>query len=266
MSSAYTPLQLGPKFLKYWLTASNGKGHGIHSPFIFEFVTKVLRDHVSYPSSIEELRRSLLEEHVSVPTLDFGAGNSGERLISEIARTSLKPAKFGQLLYRMARFYQPSNILELGTSLGVTTAYLASGSRGAGEAATVTTLEGAPAVAAIARRNFSELGLRNIRLVEGNFDATLPGVLENLPKLDMAFIDGNHRLEPTLRYYREMLPKLYPDSIVIFDDIHWSHEMEEAWEELKQDSSVRCSVDLFYIGILFFRSEFHTVQHFAVRF
>jgi predicted O-methyltransferase YrrM len=270
MSSAFTPLQLGPKYLKYWLTASNGKGHGIHSPFIFEFVTQVLRDRVSYPASIEELRKSLLDERRAVPTLDFGAGNSGERLISEIARTSLKPAKFGQLLYRMARFYQPANILELGTSLGVTTAYLASGALPAGSTPgggpPVITLEGAPSVAAIARRNFSELGLKNIRIVEGNFDATLPGVLESLPKLDLVFIDGNHRLEPTLCYYREMQPKLHSDSILIFDDIHWSREMEAAWEELKQDNAVRCSVDLFYIGILFFRVGFHTAQHFTIRF
>jgi predicted O-methyltransferase YrrM len=267
---AYSALQLGPKYIRYQLSAANAKGHGIHSPFIFELVTKVFQDKTRYPdyAAVELLRRELQQSGALIPTVDFGAGSGSskaggtERPLSAIARTALKPSKFGQLFYRLAKYYCPSTILELGTSLGVTTAYLAKGNPDA----QVVTMEGAPAIAALARQHFRQLEIQNIQVVEGNFDQTLTGVLQPLKRLDLAYVDGNHRLEPTLRYYMQMKPWIHADSILIFDDIHWSPDMEQAWETLKRDPMVRCSVDLFYIGILFFRTEFMHAQHFSIRF
>ena len=260
---AYSPLQLAPKYMRYVLSASGVKGHGIHSPFVFELVTQVLGDRTVYPEygAIEALRQGLLADKRTVVSVeDFGAGGgASQRVLSSIARRALKPPKFGQLFFRIARHYRPSSILELGTSLGITTAYLAAGN----PEASVLTFEGAPGIAALARKHFS---LDRIRLVEGNFDDTLGHALADLPSLDLAYIDGNHRREPTLRYFRQMQPKLHEGSILIFDDIHWSAEMEEAWEALKGDPSVTCSVDLFYIGMLFFRKEFFEKQHFTIRF
>jgi len=265
---AYSPLQLAPKYIRYLLTASNGKGHGIHSPFVFDLVTKVFRDKTVYPAytPIESMRQSLEQQSRTIPTDDFGAGSSRpegyERKLSDIAKNALKPRKFGQLFYRMAHHYQPAVSLELGTSLGITTAYLASGY----EQGRMITMEGAPGIAAAARQHFQQLDLARIELVEGNFDDTLGPVLATLPSLDLAYIDGNHRLEPTLRYYRQMQPLLHANSILIFDDIHWSPEMESAWDTLRKDPRVTCSVDLFYIGMLFFRTEFKVPQHFTIRF
>jgi predicted O-methyltransferase YrrM len=258
----YSAFELAPKYIRYLLSASNGRGHGIHSPFVFDFVAAVLADRASYPeyASVEALRSSLLADGTVLSVEDFGAGVSSSRSVASIARSALKPRKFGQLFFRMARYYQPSSILELGTSLGITTSYLALGA----PSASVVTCEGAPAVAAVARRNFASLGLSSLRVIEGNFDDTLSLALA--PSLDFVYVDGNHRLEPTLRYFRQMQPFLHADSIVVFDDIHWSEEMEEAWAALKADPSVTCSVDLFYIGILFFRREFFTPQHFTIRF
>jgi predicted O-methyltransferase YrrM len=265
---AYSPLQLAPKYIRYLISADNGKGHGIHSPFVFDLVARVLDDKTVYPGygSIEGLRGALKREARTVPTDDFGAGSSTpqgyERTVSSIAKKALKPPKFGQLFFRMTHHYRPGIVLELGTSLGITTAYLASGNPDA----EVITLEGAPGIAAEARRNFGQLGLDRIRIVEGNFDDTLGPVLSELSRLDLVYIDGNHRLEPTLRYFRQMQPLLHADSILIFDDIHWSEGMEEAWDILCREPGVTCSVDLFYIGILFFRKEFKVPQHFTVRF
>lgn len=258
----YSAFELAPKYIRYLLSASNGRGHGIHSPFVFDFVAAVLADRASFPeyASVEALRSSLLADGTVLSVEDFGAGVSSSRSVASIARSALKPRKFGQLFFRMARYYQPSSILELGTSLGITTSYLALGA----PSASVVTCEGAPAVAAVARRNFASLGLSSLRVIEGNFDDTLSLALA--PSLDFVYVDGNHRLEPTLRYFRQMQPFLHADSIVVFDDIHWSEEMEDAWAALKADPSVTCSVDLFYIGILFFRREFFTPQHFTIRF
>jgi predicted O-methyltransferase YrrM len=174
----------------------------------------------------------------------------------------LKPKKFSQLLFRTANFYQPINTLELGTSLGITTAYLAS----ANANNKVMTMEGAKEVSAIARRNFQQLQLKNIEIVEGDFDSNLSSVLNNISSIDFAFVDGNHRKEPTIKYFEQLLSKTTNNSILVFDDVHWSKEMEEAWEYIKQHSSVTLSIDLFFIGIVFFRHEQLEKQHFSIRF
>jgi predicted O-methyltransferase YrrM len=264
----YSKWRLANKYLRYYLSASNGKGHGTHSPFIFEFITKILNDTAEYPGyeRVEALRQQLLKDQTALTVDDFGAGSvagsSKQRSIASIAGNAAKPKKFGQLLYRMITNYKPSTILELGTSLGITTSYLSLGNPNA----KIITLEGSPAIAALARQHFRTLELSNISIIEGNFDNTLYSAINDLSKIDFCFIDGNHRQEPTERYFRQLLPAIHNDSVLIFDDIHWSEEMEAAWQTIKEDASVRCSVDLFFIGIVFFRKEFKEKQEFVIRF
>lgn len=264
----YSPLQLAARYLTYYLTASNSKGHGMHSPFVFSFITKVLNDDRYFYTyeQVEALRASLLSDERTLTMEDFGAGSrikkENTRRVNEIAKSSLKPKKFGQLLFRIVDHYAPEHILELGTSLGITTAYLAS----AKNASRVITMEGATAVAKVARENFAQLNLTNIQLIEGNFDDTLSSAIRDMKKIDLAFVDGNHRYEPTVRYYRELLPAMHEYSILIFDDIHWSKEMEQAWDEIRKDEAVTLSIDLFFIGLVFFRKEHKEKQHFTIRF
>ena len=264
----YSPLQLAAKYLKHWITASNGKGHGMHSPFVFEFITKILNDKKIYPEyeKVEALRNQLLNDNRILEIEDFGAGSAidkkNKRSISSIAKNAAKPKKFGQLLFRMIKFYQPATILELGTSLGITTSYLSL----AKPDARLITMEGAKEIASVAKQDFQNLELRNVELIEGNFDNILSSVVRRLSSIDFAFIDGNHRKEPTLRYFQQLLAKTNNNSILVFDDIHWSSEMEAAWETIKNNPAVTCSIDLFFIGIVFFRKEFKEKQHFAIRF
>lgn len=240
----------------------------MHSPFAFSFITKVMNDdrHFYAYEQVEQLRNALLQNEATLTIEDFGAGSrvkkENVRRIKDIAHSSLKPKKFGQLLFRIVSEYQPKNILELGTSLGITTSYLASAKNNA----EVITMEGAKEVAAVAKKNFAQLGLSNVRLVEGNFDHTLPAVVQQMPSIDLAFVDGNHRYEPTVRYYRELLPAMHEYSVLIFDDIHWSEEMEQAWDEIRKDDAVTMSIDLFFIGLMFFRKENKVKQHFTIRF
>lgn len=264
----YSKWQFGLKYLKYYFAASSGKGHGAHSPFIFHFITQVLNDRKHYPEydRVEELRRSLLTDNTLIHVDDLGAGSAhsknSERTVSSIARNAAKPAKFGQLLFRMARHYQPRTIIELGTSLGITTAYLSLAKKDA----EVISMEGAKEVAAIAGKNLERLGIQNTRVLEGDFDAILVPALLGSTSIDLVFVDGNHRQEPTERYFLQLLPKLHNDSILVLDDIHWSREMEQAWKTIQDHPAVRCSVDLFFIGIVFFREEFKEKQHFTIRF
>ena len=166
----------------------------------------------------------------------------------------------------MVQYYQPENVLELGACFGITTSYLSSGNK----AAQVFTMEGAKQIAGVARKDFEKLRLKNIELIEGNFDNRLPLFIQQLKEkhqtLDFVFIDGNHRYEPTARYFHELLSVVNDDSIFIFDDIHWSEEMEKAWNEIIAHESITLSIDLFFIVIVFFRKENKVKQDFVIRF
>jgi predicted O-methyltransferase YrrM len=269
----YSRLRLARKYLHYYLTASNGKGHGIHSPFVYDFVRNVLNDDYKYPgyAPIESLRQKLLKDQTILEWEDMGAGgtpNGGSdgivmrrRPIAELARHAAKSRKWGQLLFRIARHYRPRSMLELGTSLGLSSAYLASGA-----AAKLLTIEGASSVAAVASANFRSLGLENIEPLTGRFDHHLPGVLDGLESLDLAFVDGNHRKSPTLRYFNALIGRASRSSVLIFDDIHWSREMEEAWSAIRADPRSLLTIDLFSLGLVFLRDEFKVKQDFVIRF
>jgi len=265
----YSSIQIATRYLHYLFTASNGRGHGVHSPLVFEFITQVLTDRTAYPhyGRLEAKRRQLLRDPALLQVEDFGAGSRvhpvRNRKVKDIAASSLKPAKYASLLYRMVRHYQPATVLELGTSLGVTAAYLASALPEHGR---LITCEGAPAVAAKARSVFQELDLRQIRIVEGNFDETLPALLRELKQVDFAFIDGNHREEPTLAYFHTLLGYTQSRSILVFDDIHWSAGMEAAWKKICEHPAVTLSIDLFFIGIVFLSPDIKVKQSFSIRF
>ncbi len=264
----YTRFQLAKKYLWYQFTASNAKGHGVHSPYVFDFIKNILqdKDHYDCYSRIENIRKNLLNNNSAIEVEDFGAGSavmkSNTRVIKNIAASSLKPKKFSQLLYRIVKYYQPATVLELGTSLGVTTVYLAEGN----PAANIYTCEGAKNIAAIAHQNFAQLSIKNIELVEGDFAKTLQPLLNKIGKIDFAFIDGNHRRQPTINYFENLLRHSKPTTILIFDDIHWSKEMEEAWAIIQQHSSVTLTIDLFFIGLVFINPDFKVKQQYVIRY
>ncbi len=264
----YSSFQLALKYFSYHLAAANGKGHGIHSPFVFDFITNVVNDRTEYSdyNKVESVRKKSLKDQTILTIEDHGAGSSSstskERSVSSIAKNAVKSKKYAQLLYRIVKYYHSNSIIELGTSLGITTSYFSLARPGGN----IFTLEGSMEIANIARQNFKTLELQNVKLAEGYFDYTLPSVLYHLTSVDLAFIDGNHRREPTENYFHWLLEKANSNSIFIFDDIHWSKGMEQAWEHIKEHPAVRCSIDLFFIGIIFFRQEFKEKQHFIIRF
>ena len=216
--------------------------------------------------SIEGIRKQLIHDKVLLEIKDLGAGSrihsTKRRTVQQLAKTAVKPRKLGELFFRLAAYYQPRTVIELGTSLGLTTAYLAT----ANPNAIIVTIEGSDAIHNKAKTVFQALGIQNIDARLGNFDSVLPQVLAETGTIDMAYVDGNHRYEPTIRYFQLLLSHAHNDTILIFDDIHWSAEMEKAWKEIQQHPSVRCTVDIFYLGFVFLRDEFKVPQHFVVRF
>ncbi len=229
--------------------------HGIHSPFVYRLVGTVIYDKNTKKvyTEVEAIRKKLLANDQTITIIDLGAGshvnNNRQKKISDIAAHALKPPKLAQLLYRIAADLQPKNIIELGTCLGVTTIYL----QKAAPDAKVYTLEGSPETAAVAKNEFSKAGLNNIDLVTGNFDDTLPTIINSLDKVDLMFVDGNHQKDATLKYFEWCLPKVHENTLLIFDDIYWSEGMKEAWAQIKAHPQVTVTVDLFWIGLVYFR-------------
>lgn len=241
--------------------------HGTHSPFVYSLLDEVIYDtaHFYAFDEIENLRKNLLKDKRSITISDFGAGskinNSRTRLIKDIAANSAKPPKYGQLIFRLVKKFKPTIMLELGTSLGISALYHAA----AVPKSRLITLEGCPETAATAKENFEKMKAGNVEIVVGNFDETLAQTLEKITRLDYVFFDGNHRKVPTLHYFRQCLSKVHNDSVFVFDDIYWSSEMEEAWEEIKADKSVSVTIDLFFLGLVFFRKE-QAKENFVIRY
>lgn len=224
-------------------------------PFLYNFMQEVVDDDRYYYvfDTLRTLKASLLQKEEEIEVLDLGAGsrksNNKLRKIREIAKTSVSPDWQCKQLYYMIRHFQPKHILEMGSSLGMSTLYMQS----AAPKAQLLSLEGSPKIAQTARQHFKKFKAQNIELLEGEFGQTLDHALSRLGQLDFAFLDGNHQKAPTLAYFEQCLPYIHKNSVLVFDDIYWSKEMKEAWEELKAHPRVSVSIDLFWAGLLFFK-------------
>jgi len=237
----------------------------LHSPFVFELYQSCIKKELDLKKyNIIEAKRVLLKKDKrSLFYEDFGASNkSRETKVSLLANEHLKPARIAQILCRILEKYGYANAVELGTSLGITTCYLGMGIQSGGM---VYTIEASEQVRIIANEGINGLGLvPKITSYLGTFDQVLPGVLKDIGKLDFLFIDGNHSYEATLRYFEMAKPYLHNKSLLVFDDIYWSAGMTKAWEEIKVDPIVTVTVDLFFVGLVYFRRE-QVKEHFKLR-
>ncbi|MCO6482759.1 MAG: class I SAM-dependent methyltransferase [Flavobacteriales bacterium] len=252
-------------YARHLLTAGNR--YDVHSPFVYRLITDVLRRKTmpGVHSDLEALRGEMESRTDSIQVTDFGAGShqlrGTEREVASIARTSLKPRRQAAQLAGIAHYFEPQTVVELGTSLGITTLYLAR----AAPMAQVHTLEGCPNIAAIAAGNFARMGAGNIELHTGPFTQQLPQVLARIDRLDLAFIDGHHSAAPTLDYFGQCLAKAHEGSVFILDDIHWSADMEHAWTLVQEHPKVVITIDLFHFGLVFFRNG-QQREHFKLRY
>jgi predicted O-methyltransferase YrrM len=258
-------LQTGLDYLKHRLKAKTR--HGVHSPFVYRLVDKLIYDFHAKKvySDIEKLRSELLLDLRRINITDLNArshvNSDKQKKVSELARSALKPARLAQLIHRLATDINPSNIIELGTCLGITTAYIAK----AAPNAKVISIEGCPETAAIALENLKKLHINTTELHVGDFDEILPKIIRDLPVLDLVLIDGNHRKEATLNYFKWCLPKLGENSLMIIDDIYLCEGMKEAWTQIKAQPEVSVTIDLFHIGLVFVKKG-QAKEDFFIRF
>ncbi len=241
-------------FIRYFIFARHRRGHGIHSPFVFNLVSKVFRNKTdpAIVFNIESIRKELLSSPASVCVNDLGAGpervKTNIRKVSDIARYSSVPRKYGILLSNLSAEFGKPAILELGTSLGISAMYMASSATDI----TVHTIEGCSATAAIASANFLKAGIDNIKIYNEPFDKVVPRLKNEMPSPGLVFIDGNHRKEPVVRYCREIARFTGDQTVIVIDDIHMSEEMESAWKEVMKMEKVTLAIDIFRMGLLFF--------------
>lgn len=234
-------------FLSYWLNCVDE--HSLHSPFFYDFYTKVVKKKALPNPEAENLRTQLLNSKRTIDINDLGAGsvlNSNQRQIKDIAKYSLSDAKFSALYSRVINFYQCKHIIELGTCLGINTLYLAESPN-----TQLSTFEGAEALINLSKDTFAFAKANHIKIIEGNLDETLEAYLRNNSKIDFAFVDANHTHEAVMRYFRLILKASHEKTIIVFDDIHLNVSMEKAWNEIKNDSLVYASADLFRCGFIF---------------
>ena len=265
-------LQQIKSYIKFLFHSKNE--HGVHSPFVFDLVTKCFYNNIKYPEyeALKFYRKSLLANKNTIEVTDFGAGSrvfkSNVRAISKIAQTAGITPKNAELLFRIVRYFQPTTILEIGTSLGLATSALSLGN----EKAKIITLEGCPNTMKAAKKMFqvSSFKLPNnaVEFVNTEFNLYFenlkPETLNLKPQIfDLIYFDGNHSKKATLAYFEALLPTISNDSVWIFDDIHWSAEMEEAWEIIKNHPKVTVTIDTFQWGIVFFRAE-QQKEHFII--
>jgi predicted O-methyltransferase YrrM len=248
-------------YFSYWLDAVDE--HSLHSPFLFDFYTRVIKKK-KQPAGVEKfevLRQKLLNDKRFISTTDHGSGSSAaQQNIGAIAKTSLSPASLSELYAAIIRYFTAKQIVELGTCFGINTLYLAHE-----KDTQVVTFEGSGEIADIARLTFEFAQAGNIRLVAGNIDQTLPVFLQSVRKIDFVLMDANHRYQATLNYFSLLVDKIRETSVIVVDDIHYSKEMEQAWNQLKKHKLVYGSADLFRCGILFFDPSLnkqHVILHY----
>lgn len=255
------------KYLRYFLFAKHKNAFGIHSPFLYKYLSATVFNNFHYYATQEilKLRKKHLLSDSLIQTVDFGAGSkvmsTNTRKVSDIVKHSSVKPKYGELLFRTVNLFNPETVLELGTSVGFSTLYLAL----ANTKTKVYTFEGCPETAKFASRNFELAGANNISQIIGNIDKELPLFLENVNKLDFVYFDANHTRQASEKYFLLCLEKISQKSVFIFDDIHWSKGMEQAWETIKSNPKVTLSIDMFFLGIVFFDKNL-SKENFIVKF
>jgi len=249
-------------YIKFLFSSTNQ--HGVHSPFIYNFVTKCLYDNVKYTaySKLNNYRNHLKNSNTVLEITDLGEGsktlNSKKRSVRKMINASSSTEKETKLLFRMTQYFNFKSVLELGTSLGMGTYAIALGN----ETSNISTIEGCQNTSDFAKSKFQELNIENTSFIKGDFTSIIPTLEDQ--KFDFIFFDGHHNKAATIQYFNTLLSKVHNETVFVFDDIYWSKGMTEAWQYIKSHESVTVTVDCFHLGFVFFRKE-QVKEHFKIR-
>ena len=206
-------------WLKYLLQRKSK--YNIHSPFVFDFVTKVLNDHGS--------------------NRDYDTIMRIGRLLDKKKHISFAKRKRSRLLYRVIQHYEPDSVVSFGSITALNATALA-----LGNLQTKVYLEQSEDFL----ETLNAMGVINVRLIQpAEFDS------EHFRRLNTGFVFfGRDSFEDdTWDYLTDCLNYKTADSVFIFEGIHHNRDIEDAWEEIKADEDVSVTFDLYSIGMVFFR-------------
>ena len=238
--------------------------HGIHSPFVYDLVTKCFYDSKKQGAykTLRAYRNKTIQHKKIIPITDFGSNyrvfKSKERKVSTVTKNAKITLKKQKLLYRVISYFKPDTILELGTSIGLGTIAMSI----ANPSSKLITMEECPNTSKLAQHYFNEFGLKNIYLKNSTVEDFFK--IKSSIKYDIVFINENHNKEDIINYFNILSDKINNDSILIFDGIYWNIKMTEAWNQIKGNPKVTLSIDTYYWGFIFFRIE-QEKQHFTIR-
>lgn len=232
----------------------------IHSPFVFEFATQVLEDDRYFYDFevIEDLRDELLSDSTMIAVHDSKRALPQKQKIKTLTKALEISALQGQFLFRLTHHYQPKVILDIGTGFGIKTLYQATASY----QHQVITLEENPALSKVAQQNFQRFSRVKIKTIIGGFEEKLPSLLPKLNTIDCVFLDMSCCSPISL--FEICLPFIHNDTIFVLNHIHASPTMNQIWQTLQQHTAVTFSIDVFQLGLLFFRKEMIEKQDFVL--
>ncbi len=250
--------------IKYHLHAK--KRQGIHSPFVYKLADKGLQLNIEkeHHHTLFLFDKKQRTDRRKLTIIDLGAGSKtlgNQRSIIQIHKTSSSGKRYGTLLYRLCKHFEPARILELGTSLGRGTLVMHLGY----QQSEIISIEGSPEIAAIARENMNEFATNpsNIDLVVSSFSDYLSNLDNNT--FDLVYIDGHHEGEALRRYLNQIMPHTHDQTLFILDDIRWNKDMFKAWNQLIEDERFHVSIDFFRMGLLS-RRPTQAKEHFILTF
>jgi predicted O-methyltransferase YrrM len=250
-------------YFQFLLKSTNQ--HGVHSPFVYNLVTKCFytKTNANQLKKFNNVKNWLYTNNTKILVSDFGKGSkvfkSNERNVSKIAKIAGISNKKAHLLMRVCSYFNFENILEIGTSVGLGTSAMCIGN----STAKITTLEGCTNTSAIAQKLFNLFNFNNIQIKTGDFSKTISQITAH-QQFDFIYFDGNHQKDPTLQYFNECLKSAHNNTLWVFDDIYWSKEMQETWEFIKNHPKVTVTINTYYLGFVFFRTE-QKKEHFTIR-
>lgn len=245
-----------------FLRKSKGR-HGIHSPFVFDFVDNCLTTKVdkNFLNTRKIWLQILKKNREQFKITDLGAGSKqmgNTRSVAQLAKNAGSKGLYGEILWKIAHHYRPELMLELGTSIGTGSIHLKSGN----PESHLITVEGCDAILSRALQQFDYWHLSGITTICSSFETFVE--LPAIGKYDLIFLDGNHSRNATLVYLEKLFDHSHSQTVFILDDIRWSDDMWDLWKQLVSDERFHVSIDLGRMGLLWRREE-QTKEHFVLR-
>lgn len=243
-------------YIKYLFCSRHWRGYGVHSPFAFELVTRVIEEDLPYYKYglVERVRKS--QKMSKRPLVVDGR----ESQLRDLVAGNVDPA-YAQLLFRLVNRYKARNVVETNMRTGIASMYLAAPD----SKVKVTTFGNEKALNELALHYMKETGFRNVRVVQGTAEEKLQEVMGELDTLDLLFVNDCASGSDLDDRIGVCMPKTASQTIFVVEGIYANESMTASWKRLQADSRVRVTVDLFRYGLVFFKDNLQKEDYY-VRF